>query len=235
MPGPAVTLLVAAGFTAAAVGARAVSFSGAVAGCALTVVFLQAGGWPGLLLFALLVVVGTGASRTGRARKRALGAAQTAGGRRGAAHALANAGPAALALLLVPGHAGLAAACGALAAALGDTVSGEVGLLSPRRPRLLLLGAPVRPGADGGMTLLGTGAGVGASALVAGAGLLAGPAGPPLFWGALLGGLAGNLADSVLGVVVEPGLPASWGNEAVNALASSLGGLVSWGLYAWLS
>ncbi len=232
MPHLLTTTLVALGCTAAALAARLVSWSGAVAGCVLAFLFMWAGGWPAFSGMAVLVVAGSAASRVGYARKRAAGVEQSDAGRRTAVHALANAGPACL-FLLCTWNAGVAsvAVWGALAAALSDTLSSEIGLLSRKRPRILLLGREVEAGADGGMTPLGTLAGVVTAGLFAGLAAFACDA-PGWILPVLLGGVFGNLADSLLGVTLEPALPKRYGNEIVNAAASFLGGLCAWGALA---
>ncbi len=90
---------------------RSVTPSGAVAGCALTTVFLGAGGWGAFSAFVLLVLGGTVVTRLGRARKPGHGR------RRDAGQALANAGPAAVLLLVLPAAPGAVAAAAALGAA----------------------------------------------------------------------------------------------------------------------
>ncbi|KAG7529800.1 hypothetical protein FFLO_05387 [Filobasidium floriforme] len=102
-------------------------------------------------------------------------------------------------------------ALGHLATCLGDTLSSELGILSPTRPILLTTLRPVPPGTNGAISLLGT-----TVSLIGGAGLGA------LFWALdgrkrsglqegwgkwmLLGGVAGlggSLLDSVLGSTLQ--------------------------------
>src|ERR1700730_10465666 len=52
----------------------------------------------------------------------------------------------------------LAGYAGALATATADTWATELGVLSPRQPRLITTGKPVGAGTSGGITWLGTGA-----------------------------------------------------------------------------
>jgi uncharacterized protein (TIGR00297 family) len=219
--------LVATSLTAAVAALGLVTIQGALAGASLAYVFTLYGGWPALLAFALLVVLGTLATRLGYAQKAALGVAQAASGRRGARHALANAGPAAAILLLGEGSPALVACIASLAAALTDTVSSETGLLSPETPRLLLVGPRARRGADGAMTLVGTLSGV-ALAFLIGLGaqrvLHSESALLPIFTGAV----AGNLLDSVLGAGVEARLPRNLANEIVNAVAALAGGVTAY-------
>ena len=95
---------------------------------------------------------------------------------------------------------------GAIATATADTWATELGVLSTQTPRLITTGRPVAPGTSGGITLLGTGA----SALGALASGL-------VFWllqgcrktlamlpfMALVSGLAGSIADSLLGATIQ--------------------------------
>ncbi|KAH8089025.1 integral membrane protein DUF92-domain-containing protein [Filobasidium floriforme] len=102
-------------------------------------------------------------------------------------------------------------ALGHLATCLGDTLSSELGILSPTRPILLTTLRPVPPGTNGAISLLGT-----TVSLIGGAGLGA------LFWALdgrtrsglqeswskwmVLGGVAGlggSLLDSVLGSTLQ--------------------------------
>lgn len=221
---PAVAAALAATCLAAAVAAfGAVSLDGAIAGAGLAFVFALRAGPVGLGAFAALVALGTAATRVGWARKAALGAAQRHGGRRGARHALANAGPAAAILLLAPDDLGILAAVAALAASASDTVSSELGVLARERPRLLLLGRVAAAGEDGAMSWTGTAAGVLAAAGLAFGADRALP-GAGVFLPVFAGAVAGNLADSLLGATIESRLPRSVGNEAVNAAASAIGG-----------
>jgi uncharacterized protein (TIGR00297 family) len=59
---------------------------------------------------------------------------------------------------------------GSLAAAAADTWATEIGMLSPRLPRLITSGRQVAPGTSGGITLLGSVAGVAGAVFIAGIG-----------------------------------------------------------------
>ena len=228
---PIPAAVVALGLGAVLLGLRAVTWSGALAGALLLHVLLVGGGLPVAGGMALLVGVGQATSVWGRERKARLGVAQERDGRRTAANALANVGPAAL--CIVAGGADAAvAALGALAASLADTVGSELGTLAPTWPRRLLLGPPVPPGTNGGMSWRGTGAGLVAAGCV---GVLAWPvAGGSGLLAVSLGGLAGSVADSVLGDTVEHRLPRRWANHGVNGAASAIGGLATHGLWVGL-
>ena len=201
----------------------AVNASGALAGLALATPLMALGGLPVLVALVLLVGLGSWASR----RVAKANSLVPGDSRRSAVHAVANTGPALLALLLRPGPTGSLLACAALGAALSDTLSGEIGMLSGGKVRLLLVGPRVRPGRNGGMSLVGTLAGLLAAALTAGAVALSAGEGR-VFTPVLAGGFAGTLADSLLGATVESVLPRRWGNEIVNFLASSAGAFVAW-------
>ncbi len=147
---------------------------------------------------------------------------------------------------------------GAIATATADTWATELGVLSTQAPRLITTGRAVSPGTSGGITLLGTGA----SALGALASGL-------VFWllqgcqkslallpfMALVSGLAGSIADSLLGATVQamyycptchketerrihscgttttPLRGIAWcNNDVVNVLATLIGGFTAIGL-----
>ena len=151
---------------------------------------------------------------------------------------------------------------GSLATATADTWATELGVLSPRPPRLVTSGKTVPPGTSGGITLVGTGAAaLGALALGS------------VFWAlqrfrpslsflpplGLISGLAGSFLDSLLGATLQAmyycpvcnketeqrihrcgtgtrllrGLP--WmDNDIVNFIATLWGGLVAMGLQVGL-
>jgi uncharacterized membrane protein len=116
-----------------------------------------------------------------------------------------------------------------VAAAAGDTFSSELGALSPRTPRLITSGRPVRAGTNGGVTVAGLGGSL-LGGLLAGAafwvgsaavaGVSAGGGGGggggkaaalaaaaalalPVLGGSAALGLAGSLLDSVLGATLQ--------------------------------
>lgn len=102
--------------------------------------------------------------------------------------------------LLQAGYAGV------IATATADTWATELGVLSPRPPRLITTGTPTAPGTSGGITALGTGAAA-LGALASGL----------FFWSlqrsrrshlalpliALTSGIVGNLFDSFLGATTQ--------------------------------
>src|SRR5206468_10192232 len=119
-------------------------------------------------------IIGSGTTALGYRRKAKEGLAQEKGGRRGAAHAFANVGVAAICAIacwrglgLVPLFMGVAA----LATAAADTAGSEIGQLLGRRAFLPLTFRRVERGTEGAVSLEGTLAGLIASLLVAVAGV----------------------------------------------------------------
>jgi uncharacterized protein (TIGR00297 family) len=189
--------------TVAAIAYRAYALSrgGAVAAFAVGALVFGSGGWPAAAVLFAFFLPSTLLSRYGRARKRAMTGVWSAAPRSGW-QVLANGGVAALcALAATRGGAPFAAAfAGAFAAASADTWSTEIGTLSGRAPVSILTLRPVRAGISGGITLLGTLAMVAGSICVAATAALAGVA---PFAGVALGGIAGGVADSILGASLQ--------------------------------
>jgi len=201
--------------------------------CLLTIV-LGGPGW-----FAVLIsFYGIGALSTKfryEAKKRR-GVAEENEGARGTGNVLGNSAVALGAVVAfaaageLPVDAGLfrLAFAGSLAAAMGDTLSSEIGGLFDN-PRLVTSGERVPPGTDGAVTWQGELAGVAGALLV---GLLTvvvlsvSPLGDTTVAVGVIaaGGIAGMTADSLLGATVEGN---RINNEAVNLLATLTGALAS--------
>jgi uncharacterized protein (TIGR00297 family) len=153
------------------------------------------------------------ATKLGRSRKEARGLAEPRRGRQ-ASQIVANLGV-----------AGLFAAAGcypgciaALAEAAADTVSSEVGQAFGGPARLLTNWNKVTPGTDGGITIVGTAAGLGAAAVVVTLGALHHALWPKTAT-VLLCACGGLFFDSLLGATLER---RGWiGNDLVN-LSSTL-------------
>ena len=180
--------------------------AGAAAALAVGTPTVWGMGWRGLLLLLAFFVSGSLLTR--------------GGGRRNARQVLANGGVAAVAALL----GSWPAFAGAVAAATADTWATELGAHSPTPPRLITSGAPVPSGANGGVTLLGTGGGVLGAVVIAGLAWVLGPrAGGPgsthpggLVAVVAVAGVAGMLIDSLLGATLQ-GPDDKWmDNDAVN-------------------
>lgn len=233
---------------------RTLDVSGAVTAAIVGTVTILAGwDWGALLL--VFFVAGTGLSRLGVGVKAARTASIVDKGiRRDGWQVLANGGAfvvAASAWLMSPSLVARAAGAGALAAAAADTFATEIGTLSHEQPRMLVSGRRVPPGTSGAVTALGSAAALAGAAMIALAAWLLGWS-PAIAWAAFVGGVGGTAADTVLGATLQArrhcprcdasterrrhscgeqtqaagGLP--WcDNDAVNALATTAGGLLA--------
>jgi len=239
--------------TLAARRARTLSGSGAIAAVAVGSISIAAGWSWGALLVAFFVST-SALSRVGQRQKtERVGSIIEKVGERDAAQVLANGGVyagAALGFLVAPAAIWYAIGAGALAASAADTWATEVGTLAGGVPRSIISGRRVRPGTSGGITLLGTAAGVGGALFIAAGATLANW--PVALAAVALGGVTGALADSVLGATLQARrwcelcaqyterLVHSCGalsrrasglegldNDAVNAVCSGVGALVA--------
>jgi uncharacterized protein (TIGR00297 family) len=261
------------------------SAGGAVSACAVGGTIFGFGGPDRAMLLVIFFVTSNALSFVDRYspnRKRAE-AMFGKGGRRDATQVLANGGVAAL-LVFLPfvnnsieqNGVMLGAFCGTLAAATADTWATELGVLSPWRPRSIVTGRAVEPGTSGGVTVIGLAASVAGAALIGLAAVWLGlrttlpgfspdltgapfVQGESLFFAALWGGIAGSLADSLMGAIVQAqyrcpqcdkpterrvhgcGTPTrlvrgvAWvNNDTVNALATAVGAVVGGVMWALL-
>ena len=253
VPAQAVGLAVLAVPAVVALAAGAVTVAGGVAGWVLVAGLLLFGGWTAVLVFSAFFVVGTGATWMGHTRKEALGVAHARGGRRGATHALANAG-AGLAFAFLgaaaPGRGDVwvVAMAAAFATAAFDTVASEVGQAYGRTHVVVGVGRGwfrrAAPGTEGAISLEGTLAGLAGAVLVAatawGIGLLVAPgetgsggAAVVGLGGALavvLGAAAGSLAESVAGATLPSQRRAD--NGLLNLGATLVGAGAAVGIFA---
>jgi uncharacterized protein (TIGR00297 family) len=235
---------------------RARSLSPGGAACATIVgTVCVAAGWDWGILLIAFFVASTLLSRLGRRAKEARthGIVEK-GGERDAVQVLANGGVfavAAAAFVVHPSPVCQALGAGALAASTSDTWATEIGTLVAATPRSILTWQPVPAGTSGGVTVPGTlGALAGAVFLGGIAALLGWPG--QVAGTAVLGGLVGSTADSVLGASVQArrrcphcNLPTErlvhscgtatiptggvrWlNNDSVNALSSAIGAAAS--------
>ncbi len=225
------------------------------------------GGWAWGLTLIAFFLSSSALSHFRQAHKQALaGEKFEKGGRRDLAQTLANGGIGAL-LALAYGLSGtpialLAAFAGVMATVTADTWATELGVLSLQPPRLITSLRTVEPGTSGGITLYGLLASS-TGALMIGLVLLLliaieiGSWQPWLLPAALMGGLAGSLADSLLGATAQAiyqspsgeterrlahdGTPnpalRGWrwmNNDLVNLLSSVVGGLVAVAIFRML-
>ena len=197
----------------------ALSGSGVVGALITGTLIFGLGGWEwGVLLVAFFVSSSVLSSYHAR-DKQELAEKFAKGHQRDLGQALANGGVAALLALLskllpLPGGGRegvwFVACAGAMAAVNADTWATELGVLSPRSPRLITTGRRVEVGASGGVTWLGTVASLGGALFI---GLLGGlgalilcqgwASAGVLLLAATVGGLAGSLGDSLLGASMQ--------------------------------
>lgn len=192
--------------------------------------------------FAMLIAffgIGGLSSKFRYDEKLARGIAEENEGARGSGNVLANSLVALVAVLAAAASADLGvprpvffyAFAGAVAAALADTLSSELGGLYDN-PRLLTTMQPVEPGTDGAITWQGLVAGLVGAAIVAAIGI-------GLFVDVGLGGAAlitvagvvGMTVDSFLGATIEGWLVGDQGVNFLATLAAAIaGGLLAAGL-----
>ncbi|HYX82538.1 MAG TPA: DUF92 domain-containing protein [Gemmatimonadales bacterium] len=191
---------------------------GAAAAVAVGVATIYGFGWRGMtLLLAFFISSSLLTAAAGGGEK------SRGGGPRNARQVVANGGVAALAALA----GNWAWFAGAIAAANADTWATEIGSHSRTPPRLITTGRPVPAGTDGGMTVLGTAAGIAGAGFVAAIAYILGQRRAPAI---AVAGVLGMIVDSLLGATVQ-GTIRSIDNNAVN-LAATLTGAVCAGLMA---
>jgi len=229
------------------------STSGAIAAAAVGTISIAAGASWGALLFSFFVPASALSKLGEREKAVRVGSVVEKGAERDAGQVLANAGvftAAALGFLLWPSPTWQAIGAGALAAAAADTWATEVGTLPGGDPISLISGKTVPPGTSGGVTLVGTAAGMAGALFIAAAATLANW--QASFAAVALGGMTGALADSLLGATLQArrwcdvcaqsterlvhncGNPArharglrGFDNDVVNAVCSGVGALVA--------
>jgi uncharacterized protein (TIGR00297 family) len=180
---------------------RALTLDGAVGAAIIGGIIWACGGWPAAAALLAFFGSSTALSRLGQSRKQNAPLAQAKGARRDVWQVLANGGVATLSIAL-GNERGSAGFVGALAAAAADTWATELGLLARRQPRLITTWRRVAAGTSGGVTPEGLAASVGGALLVG------------LIWSvlgkgrqglaiAVVAGLGGSLADSLLGATLQ--------------------------------
>ena len=236
----ALAVTVGLGYASYALGAASVS--GMLTGVLLSLLTVVLGGVVWFLTLMTFYAVGGLASKYRFEQKADRGVAQENQGARGTGNVLANSAVAFVALLgyAAAPHVGVPesvfrlAFAGAVATAMADTLSSEIGGLFDS-PRLITTLRPVDPGTDGAITWQGEVAGLAGATLVA---LLAAaplPIGDPVVVGGILlgggvvvvAGVGGMTVDSVLGALVEGG---RIGNQTVNFLATLSGAALAVGV-----
>ncbi|WP_221630158.1 MULTISPECIES: DUF92 domain-containing protein [unclassified Synechococcus] len=192
-------------------------------------------GWRGWLAVVLYLALGSAVTRLGIRRKQEQGLAEARGGRRGPENVWGSAATGAVLALLttLPGAPipwlliGFAAS---FAAKLADTCGSEIGKRWGRTTVLITTLRPVPPGSEGAISLEGSLASLGGSALMALVllflGLLPGSAAALLVTAV---GLVATLIESLIGASLQGRL--AWlSNELVNGLQTLIAALLALGL-----
>ncbi|MFQ6045362.1 MAG: DUF92 domain-containing protein [Gemmatimonadales bacterium] len=190
---PLVAVTLAALFSALAWRVRWLTGGGATAGTLVASLVFTGSGFSGAILLTLFFVSGSLLTR-GEASSRPRTATQVLANGLWAALGglLAGAG-------LAPGWTVLAAS---LAAAQADTWSSEIGTRWGGTPKMITSGKAVPRGTSGGISALGTTGGVAGAFVMAGSFLALGGRAPQAA-AALVGGVGGMFADSLLGATVQ--------------------------------
>jgi uncharacterized protein (TIGR00297 family) len=202
--------------------AHGVDWSGALAGWAVAFV-LAASGLRLFVILLLVFAVTLAVTHAGKRRKQDLRTAEAPSGR-SASQVMANLGMAMLIVTFGPSGA-VVLAMAALAEAAADTSSSEIGMAFPGRTVLLTTGKPVESGIDGGISLIGSTAAVGAALAVSLAALLLQLLQPRQLLMVVVAGVAGMIFDSLLGAVFER--KGYLNNDAVNLLGTGFAVVVA--------
>ncbi len=232
----AIAVTVALGYVSFALGTASVP--GMLTGVLLSLLTIVLGGVGWFLTLIAFYAFGGLASKYRFDEKTDRGVAQENQGARGTGNVLANSAVALVALLgyaatdhvdVAPALLGFAFA-GAVATAMADTLSSEIGGLFDD-PRLITTLRPVDPGTDGAVTWQGEVAGLAGAFAVAAIAAVGMPLGSPIVAAGIVAaaGVAGMTVDSLLGAVIEG---ETVGNQAVNFLATLAGAIVAVGLAA---
>jgi uncharacterized protein (TIGR00297 family) len=229
-------LLITLAFAVLAYLVRAVDISGAIVGFVLTFILFACAGPGGFAAVATVFALAWASTRVGYRRKQDLGTAEKKSGRR-ASQIAANLAVAAIAAIAAVSPKwrlfGLAAAAAALAEAAADTVSSEIGQSTTAPVYLITDWKLVVPGTDGGISLVGSLAGVAGAAFVGIVCNLTHLLGRELAAIAIAAGVLGMFADSYLGALLER--RELLGNDTVNFLSTLVAAIAATILIAVLT
>ena len=206
---------------------RGVTTVGAATGAVICFVLLWAGGLAGLTALLMVFLLTWATTRVGYSRKQHLGTAEGHSGRN-ALQVLANLGVSAGCAVLYahfPNRGLIGAMAAALAEPAADTVSSEIGQAVGGAPRLITTWRTVAEGTNGAITLMGTLVGAFAAIVVALVFFAFGKLGRASFVVVALSGIAGMVADSLLGATIEG--RGRMGNNAVNFMSTIIAAILA--------
>ncbi|RFU65705.1 DUF92 domain-containing protein [Peribacillus glennii] len=186
---------------------KSLTFSGAFATVFVGISVAIGFQLPGLLLLGIFFATSSLWSKFLASKKKSIEEKLEKGDARDWQQVLANGGTAAISAWIHffhPSEASLLAFIVSIAAANSDTWASEIGVLSKRRPFYVLTLKPAERGTSGAVSLLGSAAGfVGAGLIAISAVLLFKLPWHPLLAFVAVFGFIGNLADTLLGAVVQ--------------------------------
>jgi uncharacterized protein (TIGR00297 family) len=205
---------------------KGVNLSGALTGAAVAFIFYGFAGWRLFLLLFTVFAITLVATKIGTGHKKTV-EIRTSCGRSGS-QVMANLFVPTVSLLVadivVLPYVALGAAISALAELAADTVSSEIGEAFGRPTYSITTWRRAETGANGGLSLLGTMAGIAAALTVAVSARLLDLFGPKV-WLCAFAGVVGMFIDSVLGATLES---RGWlNNDAVNLLSTGAAALLS--------
>ncbi len=179
------------------------------------IIFVAGANW--LFLIFLFLILGVGFTRYKIDYKKEIGVYE---GTRTVKNVVSN-GIVAFVMAAFGNYAGF---IGSIATATADTMASEVGVVTT--PRLITNFKKVPPGTDGGISVVGTLAGILGAGLIGIAAYMLGvyPDLTKTLAIALVAGTAGCFVDSLLGAVLE--IKGYLNNEHVNLLATLFGALL---------
>jgi uncharacterized protein (TIGR00297 family) len=194
---------------------RALDFTGSVSGIVLAEIILFSQNFKWVLIFFMFFLIGTLATEYGKKKKHEV-------------RTLKNVVSNGLASVIMAFLGNVYAFVGSLSTAVGDTVSSEIGVLSKEKPRLIINFKKVKPGTDGGVTVLGTAAGLVASFVLSLTAYFILFPNPNTIIVGTLSGFFGNIVDSIIGALFErKGLCT---NAGTNFIATLYGGVIAFWL-----
>ncbi len=207
------------------------SLTGMLTGITMGFVTIVLGGWAWFGLLISFFGIGGIASKYRIDEKRRYGVAESNAGARRSRNVIGNAavallavfGYAASSVVSIPATVFLFAFTGSLATALADTLSSEIGVLCGK-PRLITTLRIVPPGTDGGVTIEGFVAGMIGSLFIGIVTWILFDIPSIGMFVVVLAGVAGMVADSILGALIEGRVI---GNQAVNFLATLSGAVLA--------